>query len=260
MSDARCAVRATGLAVTLGARSALCGVSLELAFGEVTAILGPNGAGKSTLLRALGQLVPYAGEVRYGSDDARALTARERALRVAYVPQQTELRAPLCVRDVVALGRFAHGARVGKLSAEDARAVDAALADTELTPFAARSFLRLSGGEQRRVLIARALASAAPILLLDEPTAGLDVRHVLETHRLLRRIAARGCAVALVLHDLDDARAFADRALLLEGGRIVAHGTPAEVVSTPFVRAVYGVQLREQSGLRFAAVAEEEPC
>ncbi len=259
MGDRRIAVRARSLAVELSGRRVLDGVSLDLAAGEVTVIIGPNGAGKSTLLRALGALVPHAGSVRYGAVDSRALSPRERALRVAYVPQQTELQAALAVRDVVALGRFAHGARLGRLSGEDERAVGEALAACDLEALAQRSFPRLSGGEQRRVLIARALASESTIVLADEPTAGLDVRHVLDAHRLLRRMAAGGRAVAVVLHDLDAARVFGDRAVLLDGGRIVAQGTPAEVVSQRHVRRVYAVALHERSGLRFAEPGEEAP-
>ena len=260
MAERNGAVEARSLAVDLSGRRVLDGVSLDFAAGEVTVILGPNGAGKSTLLRALGALVPHTGSVRYGAIDSRALSPRERALRVAYVPQQTELQAALAVRDVVALGRFAHGARLGRLAGDDERAVRNAIAACDLEELAGRSFLRLSGGEQRRVLIARALASEAAIALADEPTAGLDVRHVLDAHRLLRRMADAGRAVVVVLHDLDDARVFGDRAVLLDRGRVVAQGTPAEVVSQRFAGAVYSVALHERSGLRFGEPGEAPPC
>jgi iron complex transport system ATP-binding protein len=232
-----------GLGVRRGGRALLEGISFAARPGVVLGVLGPNGAGKSTLLKAVAGLLPSSGQLRLGADDARALDARARARRLAYVPQHSVLDAALPVREVVAQGRFAHGGAWGAPAAVDRAAVDRALAMTDATALAERPFSALSYGERRLVLLARALATEAPVLLLDEPTAALDVRHALELLAVLRRRAEGGAAVLVVLHALAEAASACDEALLLAGGRCVAAGPVAEVVAAEPVRRVYGVEL-----------------
>ncbi len=220
-------------------------VSIAFDAGRWTAIVGPNGAGKSTLLRvAAGLLAPRSGRVEWrdgrhdaghdaGRDDAglaqplAALTPRERARRIAWLPQRTDGAGELTLRDVVALGRLPHAGLVGALTAKDEAAVDAAFASAGCDGDPTRRLGAVSGGERQRVLIARALAVQAPALLLDEPTTHLDPPHQAQLVRLLREQAARGVAVITVLHDLSLAL-LADRVVLMHGGRIAHDGAPAD--------------------------------
>lgn len=242
-------LRVECLTVHRGSRRVLTAVDFTARAGRVSCVLGPNGAGKSTLLRAIAGLLPYEGSIRLDERELRALDARERARAIAYVPQQSLLEAPLSVETVVAQGRYAHTGGLGAPSARDREAIARAMARADVASLAERRFDRLSTGERRRVLVARALATDARTLLLDEPTAALDVRHALELHALLRVLAADGYRVVLVLHALDDARRHTDAALLLERGAVVAEGPSAEVIAAEHVRDVYGVELVEQGAL-----------
>ncbi|MET0286290.1 MAG: ABC transporter ATP-binding protein [Polyangiales bacterium] len=238
-------LRVTQLGVRIRDRQVLDGVSFHARAGEVLAVLGPNGAGKSTLLRALLGLVPHQGEV---SIDGRVHTpARELAQKASLVPAQSQLTAALSVREVVALGRYSH--RTTR-AADDAR-IDRALAETDMVAFAERSFSELSTGEQKRTLLARALCTDASLLLLDEPTASLDIEHALRLFALLRSLAAEGRAIVLVLHQIEHALAYADRALLLQRGRQLAYGPAREVVTPGNVRALYGVEMVERDAPGF---------
>jgi iron complex transport system ATP-binding protein len=235
------------LGVALGGRPIVRAVSFAADRGTVTAVLGPNGAGKTTLLKALVGLLPYSGQILVDGRDLAAGSRRsrrqrrERARLVAYVPQRSALDAPLRVETVVGHGRYAHESSA-VLQGEDLRAVRAAMAATDIADLAGRSYLELSGGEQRRVLIARALATGARILLLDEPTESLDVGHALALFGLLRDLATSGVCVIAVLHDLNDALAFTDRALLLDGGAVAAAGATADILTDEPIRRVYGVE------------------
>ncbi|HJL19988.1 MAG TPA: ABC transporter ATP-binding protein [Sandaracinaceae bacterium LLY-WYZ-13_1] len=242
---------ATRVTVERGRREVLRAVGFEAAHGEVSCVLGPNGAGKSTLLRALAGLLSFRGEVTLDGTPLSRLDARERARRLAFVPQRSALTASLSVRTVVSQGRYAHTGGLGRPGAADRRAVVSALSRTDVAELAHRRFDRLSAGEQRRVLLARALATEAPVILLDEPTAALDVRHALELHALLRALADDGYCVVVVLHELDAARRFTDRATLLRDGEVVTAGPSAEVVQPGPVREVYGVELLEDAALGF---------
>lgn len=226
-------------------------VSLGLPRGQLLAILGPNGAGKSTLLKAVMGLVPATGAIRIEGQLASQLNARARARHVAYVPQHSALEAPLPVREVVAQGRFAHTDLFQRLTAADRDAVAQALEATDTMRLADRAFNRLSYGERRLVLLARALATGARLLLLDEPTAALDIGHALGLLRRLRQLAASGVAVAVVLHQLHEAADSCDRAVLLAGGIVQAQGPVAEVIAPEPVRRVYGVEMVQRTQLTF---------
>ena len=248
------ALTVRGLSVVLGGRAVLQEVSFTAQFGELLSVVGPNGAGKSTLLRALSGLLPSTGELMLEGQPLGLLSQPERARRVSFVPQHSQLSAALSVRDVVALGRYAHRPAFarpggdalrarGAARSEDERAVASAMADTDVSALAERGFSDLSTGEQKRVLIARALCTEARTLLLDEPTASLDIEHALRLFVLLRALAAEGRAVVLVLHQLEHALAFSDRALLLSSGRVLATGPTREVLTPEHVRALHRVEL-----------------
>lgn len=256
MNPAAPALSARALRVTLGNRQVLDGVDFDASAGEITAIVGPNGSGKTTLLRALAGLVACDGSVRLsrdgaGDDEIPRLRAEERARRLAYLPQTSGLSAMLSVRQVVALGRYA--AQSGWLfqgRAHDAT-VERALDRVGLSELADRAYPRLSGGQQRLVLLARALATGARVLLLDEPTASLDVKHSLLLFALLRELRADGYAIVLVLHDLDDVQRHAQHALLLELGRAQAAGDPRGAAFVAAAQHTYGVSLIEGDRLGF---------
>ncbi|MFS0694142.1 heme ABC transporter ATP-binding protein [Streptomyces nitrosporeus] len=229
---------AAGLTLRLGRRPVLDAVDLTAHAGEVVALVGPNGAGKSTLLAALAaDLPPDSGAVRIDGRPAAAWTPAELALRRAVLPQSATLSFPFPVEDVVRMGRAPWAGT--PLEAEDDTAVAAAMAATEVTRFAGRPFSALSGGERARVALARVLAQRAPLLLLDEPTAALDLRHQELVLRVCRERAAAGDAVVVVLHDLGLAAAYADRAVVLRDGRVAADGPPAGVFTGELLGEVY---------------------
>lgn len=249
--DGHLSLRTRALSVDLGGRTVLHDVDLEAHPGEVLALLGPNGAGKSTLLKALAGLLPYQGRVEIAKQDVAALSPRKRAKLISYVPQRSLLRSALYVEEVVALGRYVHGGSFGGMSKNDKEAIDHALVTAHADMLRDRIFTQLSVGEQQRVLLARALASDAPILLLDEPTAALDVGEGMAVLRLIRTLAARKHTLIVVLHDLADARSTTDRALLLKEGRVVEQGDTQDVISAEPIRAVYGVKLIENARIGF---------
>ncbi|MFH0522262.1 heme ABC transporter ATP-binding protein [Streptomyces sp. M41] len=227
---------AAGLHVRQGARPVLHGVSLTVRAGEVLALVGPNGAGKSTLLSALAADLPaFEGTVLIHGRPASDWSAPELALRRAVLPQSATLSFPFTVEEVVRMGRAPHAAS----PAEDDLAVAEAMAAAEVSAFAVRPFSALSGGERARVALARVLAQRAPLLLLDEPTAALDLRHQELVLRLCRERARAGDAVVVVLHDLGLAAAYAHRVAILRAGRVAADGPPAEVFSAPLLSEVY---------------------
>jgi iron complex transport system ATP-binding protein len=223
--------------VRLGAREVLRGVDVSVRAGEVLALVGPNGAGKSTLLGALAADVPPAGGVvRVCGRDATAWTAPELALRRAVLPQSSSLSFPFPVEEVVRMGRAPWA---GSSPEEDDRIVAEAMRLTEVARFAERPFSALSGGERARVALARVLAQCTPLLLLDEPTAALDLRHQELVLRVCRRRAAAGDAVVVVLHDLGLAAAYAHRVAVLHGGVVAADGAPEEVFEAGLLSEVY---------------------
>ncbi|MFI1207885.1 heme ABC transporter ATP-binding protein [Streptomyces sp. NPDC020802] len=232
---------AEALRVRLGGREVLSGVDVRARAGEVLALVGPNGAGKSTLLGALAADVPAdAGVVRVHGRPVSDWSAHELALRRGVLPQSASLSFPFPVEDVVRMGRapWAGGAQEYAPETDDA-AVAAAMAATEVTEFAARPFSALSGGERARVALARVLAQQTRLLLLDEPTAALDLRHQELVLRICRDRARDGDAVVVVLHDLGLAAAYAHRVVILCAGRAVADGAPAEVFTDRLLSDVY---------------------
>ncbi|QPL95301.1 heme ABC transporter ATP-binding protein [Streptomyces clavuligerus] len=228
---------ATGLQVRLGGRAVLTGIDLTARAGEILALVGPNGAGKSTLFGALsGDLPAHRGSVRIAGRAAGAWTPAELALRRAVLPQTAVLSFPFPVAEVVRMGRAPWAGT--EREDEDEAAVAEALAATGTAPFADRPFSALSGGERARVALARVLAQRTPLLLLDEPTAALDLRHQELVLRVCRERAAAGDGVVVVLHDLGLAAATRTVAVLHEG-RIAADGDPADVLGDALLSRVY---------------------
>ncbi|MFN3869300.1 MAG: ABC transporter ATP-binding protein [Hyphomicrobiaceae bacterium] len=233
------------ITVRLGQREIVRGACLDIVAGEIVAVIGPNGAGKSTLLRAMAGLIrPSAGRVTLDGAELAAMEKWRLARSVAFLPQQRTVGWPLSVRRVVALGRLPHAGSFQRSSAGDEAAVEAALMAMDLGDLADRRADQLSGGELARVLVARALAQEAPILIADEPTAGLDVAHVIELFNHLRRLAAGGRAIVVAVHDLSLALNACDRAVLMDGGAIRAAGPVDEVVTAENIAAAFGVTAR----------------
>jgi iron complex transport system ATP-binding protein len=221
-------LQADGLVLRLGDQQVLGGLSIALQAGQWLAIVGPNGAGKSTLLSVLAGLrAPDAGRVLLQGCALGEWPAQTRAQQLAWLSQQGEAEGDIAVRDVVRLGRLPRHGLFGAPDAQDEAAVDAAMAETECAAYAGRRLNALSGGERQRVLLARALAVQAPVLLLDEPTTHLDAPHQRALCRSLRARAAAGVAVVTVLHDLNLALA-AERVVVMQQGRLVADGEPAD--------------------------------
>jgi iron complex transport system ATP-binding protein len=230
------------LHVTLGGRLVVTDASFALPRGRLTALVGPNGAGKTTLLRALCGLVPAAGIVRIDSDMLETLPVRERARRFAYLPQGHVVHWPLPVRDVVALGRFPHGATdPSRLLDRDAEAVERAMRATDIVELADRRVTEISGGERSRAIVARVIAVEAPVILADEPTASLDPRHQIEVMHLLRAAADAGTLVIVVTHDLGLAARFADTVIVMQAGRLATVGPPAQALAADTLAEVFQI-------------------
>lgn len=223
--------------------------SYALMPGELVVLLGPNGAGKTSLIRAsLGLEKSATGRVLLGGDHVASLSPIDRARRISYLPQIRPLAWPNSVRDVVALGRFSHGAAPGRLKGKDAEAVDRAIEASDLTDLADRATDTLSGGELARVHCARAFAAEAPLLIADEPTAALDPRHQFRVMDMLQDYVAQGGGALVVLHDVRLAARYASRLIWLKDGRIVADGTPAETLTSDRLEEVYGVRASVENG------------
>jgi iron complex transport system ATP-binding protein len=233
---------AQGLNVTLAGRLVLNDISLALSPGHLVALVGPNGAGKTTLLRALAGLVASTGAIDVGGEALSSLSLRERARRFAYLPQGHIVHWPLPARDIVALGRYPHGATdPARLTSRDTEAVQRAMQAADVVEFGARRVTELSGGERSRVALARVLAVEAPVILADEPTSSLDPRHQIDVMKTLRVAADKGVLVIVVTHDLGLAARFADTALVLSDGRLVSQGPPAEALSEQVMGDVFRI-------------------
>ncbi|HVH45431.1 MAG TPA: ABC transporter ATP-binding protein [Labilithrix sp.] len=232
-------------------------MDLRVASGEIVCVLGPNGAGKTTLVRvASGLLPPRAGEVRLLGQPLASLSRAEVARVLAVVEQMQDISASFTVREVVSMGRAPHQAGWMRATPEDDRIVEEALARCDLASLASRPAHALSGGEQKRVAVARALAQEPKVLLLDEPGAFLDVRHQLDLYELLAtEVKERGMACLVVMHDLNVAAQFADRVVLMKGGRVVAAGSVADVMTWKTLKATFDADLycgvNDLTGARF---------
>ncbi|MTJ83866.1 MAG: ABC transporter ATP-binding protein [Telmatospirillum sp.] len=252
--------------LTFGHRGApapvLRDIGFTLAPGQVTTLLGPNGSGKTSLLRCVaGHWRPQAGRVLLGGDDVAALSARDRAKRLALVPQDQGVAFSYSVRDMVLMGRGPHVGPFGMPGGADRDMARQALEAVGIAALADRDIRRISGGERQLALVARALAQATPALLLDEPTSHLDLRNQLAVRARIRDIGRdRGLTVLMTLHDPNLALMFADRVLLLKDGRVVADDRPDRAITESTVHAVYGVaaDVRENGGRRWIVPRDME--
>jgi iron complex transport system ATP-binding protein len=234
---------AEGVTVSYGDRRIVDDLSLKVAAGERLALVGPNGAGKSTLLRTLtGVLEPHGGTVRLRGVPIRTIDDRTVARTIAVVPELTQLPFAMPVHEVVALGRLPHDPPLSGLRGEDREAVDSAMERVGVADLRDRDARGLSMGERQLVFVAIALAQATTILVLDEPTAHLDIRHQVEVMQLLTDLnEADGRTVVAVLHDLALAANFFPRVAVMNGGRIVADGRPEQTLDAGHIRSVFGV-------------------
>lgn len=234
-----------GVAKDRGARRVLDAIDLTFAAGRLTAVIGPNGAGKSTLLEiAAGLLVPSSGSVRLGGETLASVGRSALAQRRAYLPQRAGVEWPISVERVVALGLTPTLPAFGGLPTAMQDRIAAALDRYDLADLRHRPATELSGGELARVMMARATVAQPELLIVDEPTAGLDPRHVLEAGQRLRALADSGCTVVVALHDLDLALRIAEDAVALKGGRIAAAGSAEAVFTGPVLSALYDVSVR----------------
>ena len=228
------------LFVSYGSRRVLHEVSLDVQSGEVVALIGPNGAGKSTMIRAVSGVIPYTGHVRTNGDDLASLSPIQRARYIATVPQAVSLPPAYTVWETVLFGRTPHLGFLGQPSQKDEEIARQSLARVSALPFAERRVGELSGGEQQRILLARALCQSSPILLLDEPTAHLDLQYQVGILQLVQELAHRdNLAVLVALHDLNLAAHYADRIALMVAGKIKALGTPKEVLQADLIQEAY---------------------
>jgi ABC-type cobalamin/Fe3+-siderophores transport system ATPase subunit len=238
-------LEAHDLTVKYDGREVLSNISLSIDDGEIVALLGPNGAGKTTLLRALnGTVSIFGGGIELGGRDLRDLSRREVAANISVVAQENETRFPVPVLDFVLSGRFVHGGSFGWETPKDISAALSALSDCDLSGFEQRMMNHLSGGERQRVVLARALATGASILLLDEPTANLDLAHQAMMFRLVRqRCRAAGASAIVITHDLNLASEFADAVMMLKDGQVAAKGKPVKVLTNENIHDVFGVNV-----------------
>ena len=235
-------LEASDLSVTIRDRQLVSNVSIHVARGELVGLIGPNGAGKSTLLRAmLGIRERSSGAVTLDGKDYLSLPSRERARAVAFLPQERRVEWRLPPYDIVMLGRYPHQAGFGGPTPEDRAAVDRALDAVDGRGLIDRPVSVLSGGERTRILLARALAVEAPLLLVDEPIAALDPYHQLHVMEILRDRTRSGAGILAIIHDLAFAERFMDRLILMDSGRIIAEGAPASVLTPERVANVYRI-------------------
>jgi len=237
-------ITASSVRVQRGDRTVLAAVDFELMPGELVLLAGRNGAGKSTLLRLLvGALCAEAGNVTLHGREVHSFEPLARARELAFVEQESDSPFEFTGRQLVEMGRYPHSPRTSMLGPADRDAVERALTAVDATTFCDRPVTTLSGGERRRIAVARALATEAPLMLLDEPTANLDLEHALQLVQLLRQVVDdRGHGVAIASHDLNLIAPHCDRVALLHEGRILASGPPQETLAPANVETVFGVR------------------
>ena len=232
-------ISAKDIHLSYGAKEILKGVDIHSENGEFVGLIGPNGSGKSTLLKCIYRILkPNAGQVFLDEEELRAMSIKESARKMGVVAQHNYYNFEFTVREVVMMGRAPHKKALERDNAKDYEIVEEALKTVGMEEFAQRSFSTLSGGEQQRVILARALAQQTPCLILDEPTNHLDITHQLQLMRIVKNLSA---TVISAIHDLNIAAMFCDRIYALKEGRIIAQGTPREVLTEDFIRQVYQV-------------------
>ena len=241
------AISARDIHVEIAGRSLVRGISIDAEAGAVVGLLGPNGAGKSTLIRVLAAQLRARGTVHVCGRDSAGLSHAARARLIAYLPQQQTIAWPLSVRDIVGLGRLPWRGWKAEDDANGAAICHEAMELMDVAQLAERAGNALSGGEQARVLAARAIAQDTPVLLADEPAAGLDPAHQIEMMAAFRALAARGRAVLVSLHDLTLAARWCDRIVILRNGSVAASGTPDAVMTPAILGEVYGISVRIDS-------------
>ncbi|MGH1351502.1 MAG: ABC transporter ATP-binding protein [Methyloligellaceae bacterium] len=237
------------VSISLGKTRAVEHLSLTVEPGEFVVLLGPNGAGKTTLVRAVAGLVSYTGSIKLGGEDISHIEEYRRGKKISYMPQGHDVHWPMRVRDIVGLGRLPYRPVFANESPKDKSFIDKALEITDLQAFAERRFDQLSGGEKSRVMVARALATEAPLLLADEPTAALDPYNQLHMLELLRSHADQGNSIVAVLHDILLAAQFADKLVLLKDGKCVEAGSAEKVLSEANIREVYRIEASQRLAL-----------
>jgi len=241
---------ANNITVKAGSISLVENASFTVGAGEFVVMLGPNGAGKTTLLRAvLGLQKPASGSAHIDGDEAYSLSPHMRARNIAYLPQIRPLAWPNRVLDIVALGRFSHGANLGRLNGDDLIAVTRAMTACDIDHLKDRHADTLSGGELARMHCARAFAAQAPLLIADEPVAALDPRHQFRVMDLIKAYVQNGGGALVVLHDISLAAKYADRLIWMKAGKIIADGSPKETVSEKRLADIYGVKATISEGL-----------
>ncbi len=232
------------LSVSLGGKAALSDASFNIHGGEFIGLIGPNGAGKTTLLRAILGLVASRGEISLDGNDLRQTSASTKAQNLAYLPQDRDVAWPVSVEMLVSLGRSALKPVFASLSAQDEVLIETAMQRMDVARFRDRSAIELSGGERARVLIARVLAQDTPVILADEPVAGLDPSHQLGLMQSFAELAQEGRTVVASLHELSLAAQHCTRLILLDRGHIVADGKPTEVLTPQLLHDVYGIRAK----------------
>lgn len=242
-----------------GDKVVLSNINLTITPGEVTALIGPNGSGKSTIMKTLsGALKPINGGVELCGDNISALSKKEIARRIGYVPQTESPAFDFTVREIVMMGRIPHSDGLFE-SNQDCVATEQAMRLADCLAIADRPMSQLSGGEGQRARIARALAQEAPILLMDEPTTHLDVKHQIDIGRLAKGFSEQGMAVAVAVHDLNWASAFCTRAALCNNGTIALYGTTQEVLTNVLVDQAFETEFQriDENGLKLFALTEQ---
>lgn len=232
-------ISAKDIHLSYGAREILKGVDIHSENGEFVGLIGPNGSGKSTLLKCIYRILkPNAGQIFLDEEELKAMSIKKTARKMGVVAQHNYYNFEFTVREVVMMGRAPHKKALERDNAKDYEIVEEALKTVGMEGFAQRSFSTLSGGEQQRVILARALAQQTPCLILDEPTNHLDITHQIQLMRIVKNLSA---TVISAIHDLNIAAMFCDRIYALKEGRIIAQGTPREVLTEDFIRQVYQV-------------------
>lgn len=237
-------IRIENLSLRLGKQQALDDITTHFPADTLSVIIGPNGAGKSSLLKVLAGLEPrHSGTLSIDGDNMAELSRRDRARRIAYLPQEPSVHWDITARDLVMLGRHPHRDPMRAPGQSDQEAVERALAMTDTTQFAARPVMSLSGGERMRVMIARLIAGEPEWILADEPLASLDPKHRIQVMALLQRLSQSGTGVIAVLHDLNEARRWAEHTLVMDGGRAVHAGEAIEILSPDILSPIFGAPM-----------------